>query len=155
MSSSLLSLVSLLYLFSSQAFAVPSVFQCKSLPGDPHWPSSTEWQALNSSVSGRLIESVPRGAVCHPSWPQFNNATCQQLSEQWSSTSFHYNDLESVDYNDETCLPDADAPCSDAGYPAFVVETRSVRDVQEAVRFARSTGVRVVIKGTGHDFPGR
>lgn len=155
MTLSLLLLVLSFYLSLCQVSAAPSTIRCKPRPGDLHWPSHSEWQALNSSVSGRLIKPVPPGAVCHPSWPQFDNATCEVVAKQWSSTSFHYKDPETADYNDETCLPDSGAPCSDEGYPSYVVEAANVEDVQKAVKFAKNTGVRLVIKGTGHDFPGR
>lgn len=155
MSSLRILLVLLIYPCSSSTFALRSSLQCKPLPGDLHWPSNSKWQTLNSSVSGRLIKPVPLGAVCHPSWAQFDNTTCQDVAKKWSSTSFHYKDPESVDYNDETCLPDPSTPCSNDGYPSFVVEAASVKDVQEAVSFAKSTGVRLIIKATGHDFPGR
>lgn len=149
-------LVLSLFLSWSQVLAIPPTFQCKPLPGDLHWPSHSEWQALNSSVSGRLIKPVPPGAVCHPSWPQFDNATCELVAtQQWASSSFHYKDPETSDYNDETCLPDPSKPCSDAGYPSYVVVAANAEDVQKAVKFAKNTGVRLIVKGTGHDFPGR
>ncbi|KAK4495007.1 hypothetical protein PRZ48_013334 [Zasmidium cellare] len=58
-------------------------------------------------------------------------------------------------YNDETCLPTAKTPCSTAGYPAYVIEAETATDVQAGVRFARDTGVRLIVKGTGHDVSGR
>lgn len=145
----------LLSLFPSSSLALPPARTCKPLPGDPQWPTETTWQALNSSVSGQLFKPVPPGAACHPSWPEYDNATCELVAKSWLDTSFHYKDLESVDYNDETCLPDPRAPCSADGYPSYVVEATNVEDVQEAVKFAKKTGVRLIVKGTGHDFPGR
>lgn len=136
--------------------AVPTNQYCKPQPGDHHWPSQIAWQALNTSVSGRLRVPTPPGAVCHPSWPQYNNATCPNLvANQWPSTGFHALDPVSVDYNDETCLPSAEAPCSLAGYPSYALEAEKEEDVQRSVAFAQKTGVRLVVKGTGHDFPGR
>ena len=128
---------------------------CKPIPSTSDWPKDDDWQALNASISGRLIAAVPPGAVCHTGWPTSDSSSCAVVSAQWSNTSFHAAHLLSVDYNDETCLPQADAPCSDAGYPEYVVEARSKEDVQAAVKFARRTGVRLVIKNTGHNFPGR
>lgn len=58
-------------------------------------------------------------------------------------------------YNDETCLPSARSPCSTAGYPAYVIEAKDFADVRAGVVFARGTGVRLIVKGTGHDAPGR
>jgi hypothetical protein len=138
------------------SYAAPTEQYCKPQPSDHQWPSQSAWQALNSSVSGRLYIPVPPGAVCHPSWPQYDNASCTNLvKNEWPSTGFHALDLVSVDYNDETCIPSAEAPCSSAGYPTYVLEAESEEDVQHGVAFAQKTGVRLVVKGTGHDFPGR
>lgn len=45
--------------------------------------------------------------------------------------------------------------CTRGGYPAKVMEATSVADVQFAINFARNTGIRLVIKNTGHDFLGK
>jgi len=77
------------------------------------------------------------------------------LRTQWANSSFKADNPFLADYNDDTCLPDPRAPCSAAGYPVYVVNATSVADVQAGVRFAKKTGVRLIVKGTGHDFPGR
>jgi FAD/FMN-containing dehydrogenase len=38
--------------------------------------------------------------------------------------------------------------------PSKYVDVRDVRDVQEALRFAKEKKLRVVIKNTGHDYKG-
>jgi hypothetical protein len=128
---------------------------CKVTPSSPDWPSAADWQALNDSVSGNLIAPIPLGAVCHPDLPQFNNASCALLSAQWTNSSIHSSDPVSVDFNDVTCLPISAAPCSGAGYPVYVVKAVKASDIQEAVLFAKKTGVRLIVKGTGHDSHGR
>jgi hypothetical protein len=62
--------------------------QCKTFPGDKTWPSTTEWNKLNSTVGGRLVATVPLGAPCHGA--SFNNATCESLKEQWQSEKIQY-----------------------------------------------------------------
>jgi hypothetical protein len=47
---------------------------CKCYPGEACWPSDADWAALNSSISGRLISTVPLGAPCHD--PTYNAAAC-------------------------------------------------------------------------------
>lgn len=128
---------------------------CKPTPTSPHWPDEAAWQTLNRSVSGRMTAPAPPGAVCHTDWPQYDEAACAEVATKWPNTSFHAFNALSADYNDETCLPHNDFPCSSSGYPAYVVSAHSAQDVQFAVRFAADTGVRLVVKGTGHDFPGR
>lgn len=132
-----------------------STLRCKPKFGSPDWPSPAAWQQLNSSVSGRLVAPTPPGAVCHPSMPEYNNASCSLVTNQWTNTSFHALNLVSTDYNDLACLPRSDAPCNINSYPRFVLPAETVQEVQSAVLFARKTGVRLIVKGTGHDAPGR
>ena len=129
---------------------------CKPVPGGSRWPSPADWGGLNKTVGGRLIAPTPPGAVCQPTSAAFNNQSCAELfNAGWASSEWHAQDPVSVDYNDDTCLPSALAPCSGNGYPAYVVNATGRSDVQAAVRFAHRTGVRLIVKGTGHDFPGR
>src|ERR1700753_2684602 len=36
--------------------------RCKA--GDPCWPSVSEWEAFNSSINGKLIQTYPSAASC-------------------------------------------------------------------------------------------
>ena len=128
---------------------------CKPIPGSPGWPSTADWQALNRTVDGRLLTASTPGAVCHPSSASYDNVSCASTRFDWTSSSWHAEDPVSSDYNDDTCLPDARAPCSLMGYPAFIINATGAADVRAGVQFAAETGVRLIIKGTGHDFPGR
>ena len=61
---------------------------CRCLPGDDCWPSSSDWQSLNETVSGRLIETVPIGSPCHD--PTYDGETCEALREQWTKYKTQY-----------------------------------------------------------------
>lgn len=148
-------------LWVSTILGLPTTFSnpvksCKSRPGDTHWPSPSEWQALNRSVSGSLIRSSPPGAVCHPSSELYDNASCTTLQSSWNDADWHAKNPVSIDYNDDSCpVRSPNAPCLDKGYPAYVINATCAEYVQAAVDFARERNVRLSIKGTGHDFPGR
>lgn len=45
--------------------------------------------------------------------------------------------------------------CTRGGFPAYVVNATEPKHVQLAVNFARNSGVRLIIKNTGHDFLGK
>lgn len=137
------------------ASATGSSPYCKPRPGDSAWPDADAWRTLNASINGNLLAPLPPGAVCHIGWPQYNNESCSMLSVQWTNTSFQAVSPVGVDYNDETCPPTSDSSCSTTGYPEYVVVARTAQDVQEGVKFANDSGIRLTIKGTGHDFPGR
>ena len=138
-----------------QAHNLDRARRCKVSPSSPYWPSDAEWRALNRSVSGNLIAPVALGAACHPTRPEFNNRSCALLQTQWINSSFIALDPAAVDYNDDTCLPSPFANCSTIGYPAYVIAARDADDIRKGVKFAYRTGVRLIVKGTGHDGPGR
>lgn len=138
----------------SGILSAPSQY-CKPLPATPHWPTQEAWAKLNDTIEGRLISPPPPGAVCHPTHELFNNETCTQFLKNWISSDWHAQNPITSDYNDDTCIPDPSLPCTRDGYPAYTVNATGHAHVAAAVKFAADTGVRLVIKGTGHDFPGR
>ena len=46
-------------------------------------------------------------------------------------------------------------PCGQGSIPPVGVDARSESDVQAAVNFAKQHNLKLVVKGTGHDFLGR
>lgn len=131
---------------------------CKAVPGSPDWPSTQSWAKLNSSVSGQLIKTIPPGSVCHPSQPNFNALSCAAVQAGWLTVKYHYEDPVSSDWNNvnnDTCLPLPVFPCSGAGYPIYVVNATTKEQVKKGVDFARENNVRLIVKGTGHDYQGR
>jgi hypothetical protein len=132
---------------------------CKAIPGTPSWPSSQAWAALNNTVAGKLIASIPPGGVCHPGQLNYNNASCATVANLWTTSwEFHQDNPVSSAYNNwnnDTCLPSPDVPCSDLGYPVYVVNASLPEHVQAGVNFARENNVRLIVKTSGHDFRGR
>ena len=141
------------------ALAGPSGSQCKAVPGTTSWPSASAWDALNTTLCGNLIAPTPPGAVCHPDQPSYNNATCAVVANLWTTSwTFHSEDPVSVgenNWSNDTCLPYSKDPCNGVGYPVYVVNASQPEHVQAGVNFARESNVRLIVKGTGHDFRGR
>jgi hypothetical protein len=158
---SLLSSVSIsLIVFSTavRAFNFRNSSSCKALPSSPEWPDEAAWAALSTAVGGRLQKPLPIGSVCHPTMPDYNPEACQEVTNKFKTGSFHSNHPTSSmwqNYNNYSCMPDPQAPCSNAGYPVYVVAAQSAQDVKAAVDFARTNHIRLNIKSTGHDFLGR
>lgn len=132
--------------------------RCKPIPGDAQWPSPDVWTKLNFSLNGRLLTLPPPGAVCHPTQSTFNPVTCPIVASQWHLNSFHAaNSISNTlnNWNNDSCLPFPGLPCTGDGYPRYVVDARSAEDVKKGIVFARRTGLRLIVKGTGHDYLGR
>jgi hypothetical protein len=132
--------------------------QCKAAPGTAEWPSSTDWASLNKTVNGRLLKPDPPAASCHKSHPSYSSTACSSLKLGWWFSGWHSQHPTSSmwqNVNNYSCVPDSTAPCTNDGYPVYVVEAREVSDVKAAVDFARTKNIRLNIKSTGHDFLGR
>jgi hypothetical protein len=57
--------------------------KCKLMPGDAEWPSDASWREFNSTLGGTLIKGVPSAAVCYPDWPEYDQAKCTEVTENW------------------------------------------------------------------------
>jgi hypothetical protein len=55
--------------------------KCKSIPGDPKWPTPAEWARLNRTVDGRLLGTVPVATYCHGT--KYRKEQCQELKQTW------------------------------------------------------------------------
>ncbi|KAI0191937.1 FAD-binding domain-containing protein [Astrocystis sublimbata] len=131
---------------------------CRSFPGDTSWPPVESWIQFNQSLGGKLNNPSPPGAVCRRGQSAFDADKCAAVTAGWSTYGFHQGDPVSnmwQHYNNDTCLPDPDAPCSGAGYPAYVVNATTANDVKLSLDFAWKNNVRIVVKSSGHDFQGR
>ena len=127
---------------------------CKSTPNDPSWPTIDRWNHLNESLYGRLLHPAPPALACHSSDPA-DEALCADIKTAWNTFPFHQNNPVSTAWNNinnDSCLPDAAAPCSDEGYPAYVVNASSAYDVKLAIDFARENNLRMNVKASGHDY---
>ena len=145
--------------FLSSILTTANARKCKAVPGTPSWPSDSAWTTLNNTISGALIKSVPPGGVCHPGQPNYNNNSCAAVAELWTSSWDFYED-DPVgnafnNWNNDTCLPDPQLPCSDVGYPVYVINASIPEHVQAGINFARENNVRLIVKSSGHDFLGR
>lgn len=140
-------------------------------PNHSCWPSNSEWNSLNTTLSGALIRGVPPASVCYPAQPNYNKAQCGFVRSQWFNSTWHAQDPISVNYPiwaNNSCNPiypngtsvtgDVNAGlrgCSIGNYPAFVVNATNAEQVSTALKWAGKNNIRVVVKSTGHSYSGR
>ncbi|KAH8600163.1 hypothetical protein B0O99DRAFT_649509 [Bisporella sp. PMI_857] len=142
---------------------------CKCAPSDLCWPSTVEWDALNNTVSGRLIRSTAPGSVCYPSEPNYDETSCNVVIANWTNSAFHSADPISVTspWANNSCYPiypngtsiagDPDAGergCSIRSLPPYVINATDAGHVQAALKFARKWNLRLTVKNTGHNGAG-
>ncbi|KAF2029844.1 FAD-binding domain-containing protein, partial [Setomelanomma holmii] len=140
-------------------------------PNSQCWPSEAEWASLNKTLGGALIRGVAPGSVCYPDQPNYNPDACAFVASQWFNSTWHATNPVSIDYpiwTNNSCNPicpngtsiigDPGAGargCSMGAYPAFVVNATTPKDVGAALKWAGERNICVVVKSTGHSYPGR
>jgi FAD/FMN-containing dehydrogenase len=118
--------------------AVASTTGCAP-QGAVAWPSPDKWEELSAQVGGRLIKNpVAPWASLGPGAVPKNLTNPWYLEEQVGATQ------STGMYNAWVSVPSS-----------YAVAAETVSDVVAAVDFARENNVRLVIKGTGHDYYGR
>lgn len=130
---------------------------CRWIPGDETWPSSTDWEALNATVGGRLIATIPLASVCHAEpYANYDEAACSALRQEWGvAQTFGLKPAEFMNpyYQNQSCDPftDISRPCDMGNYASYSIDVTSAQDVVAGLQFARDKNIRLVVKNTGHE----
>ncbi|KAL8704762.1 MAG: hypothetical protein Q9201_002109 [Fulgogasparrea decipioides] len=129
----------------------------RNAPTDPCWPSIAEWNNLNNSVSGKLIQNVQPAAPCYPG-PLQNDAACEYVDAHWTSEAFQASTAIGLSYPTESCpvfnISAGQQPtqnCTLGDQPVYTVNATEAADVAKSIQFAEKNNIRVVIRDTGHD----
>jgi hypothetical protein len=124
--------------------------RCKAFPGSDDWPSGIEWSRLDTSMNGRLLRPIPPAAACY-SGPSRDQELCSFLLLNSTTTRFWADDpltAQAQWAQGTTCplLANPQGECTQGGYPVYVANVTTARDVQLAVNFARNRNIRLIIK---------
>jgi hypothetical protein len=65
----------------ASAAVIRQATTCRNLPSDPDWPSVEDWNTLNTTVGGALIQGVPLAQVCHNE--PVDEEACSDLTAVW------------------------------------------------------------------------
>jgi len=128
----------------------PTQPACKVYPGTSQWPAEEDWAQLNKTLEGALLRPAPPASVCYPG-PSYASKQCSFLLTGARESRFYINDPLTVLTQwpqGDTCLLSAKPTgnCTQGGFPVYVVNVTTVRQIQAAVNFARNKHVRLVIK---------
>ncbi|KAF7377498.1 FAD-binding domain-containing protein [Mycena sanguinolenta] len=131
---------------------------CRNIPGSPGYPSAAEWDALNTTLSGRLVTVVPSAKFC----TTLPGGAC--TDDQWGSALFRSTipgAMDQVNWEQgydlsppSLCLRNG-TTCGQGDVPIYAVEAETVADIQAAVKFSSAHNLRVAVKSSGHDLLGR
>lgn len=118
---------------------------CRCTPDKPCWPAQAEWQRLGASLHGKLEQPQSPLAACRI---DAAGEACAAALKNSKNPFF---------------LQDQAGGTQSAGWlgawnaavSAWAVVAEDSSDIAAAVDFARQHRLRLVIKGTGHDYLGR
>ncbi|KAH9486298.1 FAD-linked oxidoreductase patO [Psilocybe cubensis] len=151
----------------SYANSVNHRAECKCGPTDECWPSTAKWAALNNTVDGRLIKTIPIGSVCHNTTivdsveiNTFDAEKCAEVQANWHFPQWHELSSSSIMtpwWSNNSCNPfePTESICNMGTYVNYAVNVSTVAHVQAAIAFARQHNIRFVIRNTGHDYMGK
>jgi FAD/FMN-containing dehydrogenase len=128
---------------STSGTARPAAGSCR--PTSPCWPTVSEWRRLRASLVGQLVEAP---SPLQPCALDAASAACTTAT---------------LDVKNPFFLQDQPGGTESLGWlgawtakaSAYAVAAETPSDVTAAVKFARAHGLRLAIKGTGHDYLGR
>ncbi|KAK4185896.1 hypothetical protein QBC35DRAFT_388516 [Podospora australis] len=139
-----------------------TVPRCRCYPGESCWPSTADWTAFNKTIGGRLIATVPIGAVCHDTFPGvgYDAARCAEIQGLWPKAELHEETTHSVMaafWSNNSCDPftSRDSPCEVGSYVQFAVNAANADHYKKTIAFAAKNNIRLVIRNTGHDYMGK
>ncbi|KAF7377556.1 hypothetical protein MSAN_00177900 [Mycena sanguinolenta] len=150
--------VFLLFALLARSQEAASKATCRNVPGSPGYPSAAEWDALNATVSGRLVTVVPSAKFC----TTLPGGAC--TDDQWESAVFRsaipgamnqVNWEQGYDLSPPSLCLRNGTTCGQGDVPLYAVEAETVADIQAAVKFSSTHNLRVVVKSSGHDYLGR
>lgn len=118
---------------------------CRCQPNEPCWPTNKEWKDLAKQLTGRLVKPISVLAPCRKD-AQSTQCTLALLK-------IHNPFYLSADPG--VAQSQGWAEAWQYQNSAYAIEAQTTADVVAAVNFARNHHLRIVIKGTGHDYLGR
>ncbi|TFK57070.1 FAD-binding domain-containing protein [Heliocybe sulcata] len=153
-----------------QAFLVlspPSALACKCTYQSLCWPNADVFASLATRLSQPLTYPRPPESACYPINDQSGDCAEIQagsLNATWRADQI--GSMQSINFETyidtnrsviEACYLNTTlgAPCEQGSVPVVGVDARTTQDVIEAVIFAGTNNLKVVIKNTGHDYLGR
>jgi FAD/FMN-containing dehydrogenase len=118
---------------------------CRCTPQQPCWPAAGEWQRFGAGLHGKLEQPESPFAACRgDAAGQACKAAIQSAKNPFALQD-HSGGTQSTGWLDAW----SSAPS------AYAVVAEDAADIAAAVDFARERRLRLVIKGTGHDYLGR
>jgi len=118
---------------------------CRCTPEKPCWPAVTDWQRLGANLHGKLEQPQSPLAPCRSDAAGEACAAAMRNARNPFYLQDQPGGTQSAGWLDAW----------NAASSAYALAAEDGTDIQAAVDFARQHRLRLVVKGTGHDYLGR
>ncbi|PSN69692.1 hypothetical protein BS50DRAFT_294393 [Corynespora cassiicola Philippines] len=123
---------------------------CRCAPFEPCWPSQKKWSALNKTIDGRLIKTVP----------PYNEEAYNALKRAWPYAQAHIPSTSSFVSplaQNHSCDPFSprESPCTLGNYLVYAINASEARHIAIALEFAKKRNIHLIVKSTGHNVLGK
>lgn len=138
---------------------------CKNVPGDAGWPTTAQWSKLNTTVGGRLIQTIPIGSPCYQKTynvadykydiSTYDNASCANVQANWHEPTLHDESSSSVMqtyFANNSCNPiNVQGECGIGSYVQYAINVTDDQDALAGISFAQKYNIRILVRNTGHE----
>ena len=154
-------LATILLATSASAANIARTPRCKCTANQSCWPSQRSFNQLQSRLSNPLIAVAPVSQPCFQA--TFNQDQCEVVQSRFNDGLWRADqpgalinsNWEATDGLTASCYFNlsSTSTCQQGRVPVVGVNATTVRDVQEAVRFASRNNLKIVVKNTGYVDP--
>ncbi|QMT61781.1 FAD-binding protein [Legionella sp. PC997] len=114
-------------------------------PNQPCWPPQAQWDEFNKQVNGHLLRGQ---SPLSPCFKNSKSPSCQMVLHELKNPYFIESQAGATQSNGwvggwQTAVS------------SYVVAVESAQEIAAAINFARTHRIKLVVKGTGHDYLGR
>ncbi|KTD69346.1 MULTISPECIES: FAD-dependent oxidoreductase [Legionella] len=114
-------------------------------PKQPCWPTQAQWDTLNKAVNGHLQQGH---SPLSPCIKNTDNSACKEVLNKLKNPFF-------IESQPGATQSNGWVDAWQSAVSPYVVAAENAQEIAAAVNFARTHRIKLVVKGTGHDYLGR
>lgn len=135
----------LISLLNARLLAQDAAKAIHCLPDQSCWPKEIQWNTLKKQVNGHLYKGI---SPLTPCIVNVKSKLCDKILQQVKNPFYLESQPGSTQSNGWVGAWNSQTS-------AYVVAAENAQEIASAVQFARTHHIKLVVKGTGHDYLGR
>ena len=114
-------------------------------PNQACWPTQAQWEELNKQVNGHLMRGK---SPLSPCFTNSKSTSCHEVLHELKNPYF-------IESQPGATQSNGWIDGWQTAVSSYVVAFESAQEIAAAINFARTHRIKLVVKGTGHDYLGR